>query len=220
MSEEDEKPTDDENEGEKTPYESDKEFMNRLRGGDDEAWKEAFRILFPIAFRSALRVLPNREDAEDVAMKTLAEVSKPGFLDKRCNTFDDFKNLTRTIAKRRAIDELRKGMAERRGAGKVDRLDEEKIDLAIALDSREDVELAELVGLVIQVAEEDLNEKERNVLFDRFTLGLKLREIAEKRDIKEGGVGVMLGRGIEKVRKGLRQRGWHKDGDDSGGTPI
>ena len=83
MSEEDEKPTDEENEGEKTPDESDKEFMNRLRGGDDEAWKEAFRILFPIAFRSALRVLPNREDAEDIAMKSVAEVSKPGFLDKR-----------------------------------------------------------------------------------------------------------------------------------------
>ena len=59
------------------------EFMDRLRRGDNEAWTEAFRILFPIAFRSALRVLPNREDAEDVAMKTLAEVSKPGFLDKR-----------------------------------------------------------------------------------------------------------------------------------------
>ena len=140
------------------------------------------------------------------------------------STFDDLKNLTRTIAKRRAIDELRKRMAERRGAGKVDRLDEEKIDLAIALDSREDIELAELVGLVIQVAEEDLNEKERGILFDRFTVGLKLREIAEKRGIKEGGIGVMLGRGIEKVRKGLHQRGWYKDGEDpenkgdSGGT--
>jgi DNA-directed RNA polymerase specialized sigma24 family protein len=62
---------------------SDDDFMDRLRRGDNEAWKEAFRILFPIAFRSAWRVLPNREDAEDVAQKTLAEISKPGFLDKR-----------------------------------------------------------------------------------------------------------------------------------------
>jgi RNA polymerase sigma factor (sigma-70 family) len=131
------------------------------------------------------------------------------------NTFDDLKNLTRTIAKRRAIDELRREMAERRGAGKVDSLDEEKIDLASALDPREDVEIAELVRLVIQVAEEDLNEKERGILFDRFTLDLKLREIAEKRDIAEGGIGVMLGRIIKKVRKGLRQRGWDKDGEDS-----
>jgi len=205
---------------------SDDDFMDRLRRGGNEAWKETFLILFPITVRSAWRVLPNREDAEDIAMKTLAEVSKSGFLDKRCKTFDELKNLTRTIAKRRAIDELRKGMAERRGAGKVDSLDEEKIDLASALDPREDVEIAELVRLVIQVAEEDLNEKERGILFDRFTLGLKLREIAEKRDIAEGGIGVMLGRIIEKIRKGLRQRGWDKDGknpenkDESGGTPT
>ena len=62
---------------------SDDDFMDRLRRGDNEAWKEAFHILFPIAFRSALRVLPNREDAEDVAIKTLAEIAKPGFLDNR-----------------------------------------------------------------------------------------------------------------------------------------
>ena len=149
-------------------------------------------------------------------MKTLSEIStKPELLDKKGKSFDDLKKLTVAIARRRAIDEVRKGMAEKRGEGKVDSLDEEKDDLAGALDLRKDVELAELVGLVIQVAEDDLSEKERNLLFDRFTLGLTLREIAEKRDLPEGSVGVTLGRIIDKIKEGLRQRGLYEEGGNA-----
>jgi len=203
-------------EDEQPPDASDVEFLARLRERDEGAWTEAFGILFPMAFRSAWRVSPNWEDAEEVAMKTLSEIStKPELLDKKGKSFDDLKKLTVAIARRRAIDEVRKGMAEKRGEGKVDSLDEEKDDLAGALDLRKDVELAELVGLVIQVAEDDLSEKERNLLFDRFTLGLTLREIAEKRDLPEGSVGVTLGRIIDKIKEGLRQRGLYEEGGDA-----
>ena len=115
-------------------------------------------------------------------------------------------------AKRRSLPKKKN---EQRGSGRVDSLDAmveegkgDVVEYLFAGDFREQVEIAELMDFLLQVVEKDLNGKERGILFDRFTLGLKIREIAEKRGVAKGSVGVMLDRITKKVIEGLRERGW------------
>jgi putative nucleotidyltransferase with HDIG domain len=77
--------------------------MDRLRGGDKEAWKEANKILFPLATSVVQEHLPNGTNAHDVALETLIEIMNPGCLDG-VDTFDDLKKLTREIAERMTME--------------------------------------------------------------------------------------------------------------------
>ena len=56
------------------------------------------------------------------------------------------------------------------------------------------------VSLLIDDALNSIPEKYRDVLTDYFYLDLKEREIAEKRGLKIGSVGVYKARGIEALR--------------------
>lgn len=195
--------------------------------GNQEAWAVAFDKLFPVACRVIRRLGLSKEDAEDVAQDAMIDIIEPDFLDK-VKTFEDLENLSKAIAWRRGIDFLRRKNTEKRGSGRVDSLDtllEEgkhgRIGCLAADDFRELVELAELMQFLFRVEEEELNGKERGILSDRFTLGMKLSEIAEKWNMAQGSVGVTLGRIINKVRIGLDKRGWRSlDEIDSGALSL
>ena len=188
--------------------------LKRLRGDDQETWRETFEKLFPVGYRVGRREGLSEADAKEVAQVALIEIAKPGFLEK-INTSQDLENIFKAIAWRRSVDLYRRKKTSKRGSGRVDSLDAmveegrgDFVEYLFAGDFREQVEIAELMDFLRQVVEKDLNGKERGILFDRFTLGLKIREIAEKRDVAKGSVGVMLDRITKKVIKGLRERGW------------
>jgi RNA polymerase sigma factor (sigma-70 family) len=185
-----------------------------LRGDDQETWRETFEKLFPVGYRVGKREGLSEADAKEVAQVALIEIAKPGFLEK-IETCQDLENIFKAIAWRRSVDLYRRKKTSKRGSGRVDSLDAmveegkgDFVEYLFARDFREQVEIAELMDFLRQVVEKDLNGKERGILFDRFTLGLKIREIAEKRDVAKGSVGVMLDRITKKVIKGLRERGW------------
>ena len=188
--------------------------LKRIREGDQETWRETFEKLFPVGYRVGRREGLSEADAKEVAQVALIEIAKPGFLDK-IDTSQDLENIFKAIAWRRSVDLYRRKKTTKRGSGRVQSLDaiveEGKGDIVeylFAGDFREQVEIAELMGFLLQVVEKNLNGKERGILFDRFTLGLKIREIAEKREVAKGSVGVMLDRITKKVSEGLREQGW------------
>lgn len=153
-------------------------------------------------------------DAKEVAQVSLIEIAKPGFLDK-IETCQDLENIFKVIAWRRSVDLYRRKKTEKRGSGRVNSLDAmvgegkgNSIEYLRERDFREQVEIAELMDFLLKVVMEELNDRERGILFDRFTLGLKIREVAEKQGVAKGSVGVMLDRIIKKVVEGLRERGW------------
>ncbi len=188
--------------------------LKRLRGDDQETWRETFEKLFPVGYRVGRREGLSEADAKEVAQVALIEIAKPGFLEK-INTSQDLENIFKAIAWRRSVDLYRRKKTSKRGSGRVDSLDAmveegrgDFVEYLFAGDFREQVEIAELMDFLRQVVEKDLNGKERGILFDRYTLGLMIREIAEKRGVAKGSVGVMLDRITKKVIKGLRERGW------------
>ena len=188
--------------------------LKRLRGDDQETWRETFEKLFPVGYRVGRREGLSEADAKEVAQVALIEIAKPGFLEK-IETCQDLENIFKAIAWRRSVDLYRREKTSKRGSGRVDSLDAmveegrgDFVEYLFAGDFREQVEIAELMDFLRQVVEKDLNGKERGILFDRYTLGLMIREIAEKRGVAKGSVGVMLDRITKKVIKGLRERGW------------
>ena len=188
--------------------------LKRLRGDDQETWRETFEKLFPVGYHVGRREGLSEADAKEVAQVALIEIAKPGFLEK-IETCQDLENIFKAIAWRRSVDLYRRKKTSKRGSGRVDSLDAmveegrgDFVEYLFAGDFREQVEIAELMDFLRQVVEKDLNGKERGILFDRYTLGLMIREIAEKRGVAKGSVGVMLDRITKKVIKGLRERGW------------
>jgi RNA polymerase sigma factor (sigma-70 family) len=188
--------------------------LKRLREDDQAIWRETFEKLFPVGYRVGRREGLSEADAKEVAQVALIEIAKPGFLEK-IETCQDLENIFKAIAWRRSVDLYRRKKTSKRGSGRVGSLDAiveegrgDFVEYLFAGDFREQVEIAELMDFLRQVVEKDLNGKERGILFDRYTLGLMIREIAEKRGVAKGSVGVMLDRITKKVIKGLRERGW------------
>jgi hypothetical protein len=85
--------------------------MDRLREGDKEAWKKAYEILFPLASSVVQEHLPNSTDTHDIALDTLAKISKPGFLDE-IKTFDELKNLTGSMVGKRIDRSMKDELSE------------------------------------------------------------------------------------------------------------
>jgi RNA polymerase sigma factor (sigma-70 family) len=188
--------------------------LKRLREDDQAIWRETFEKLFPVGYRVGRREGLSEADAKEVAQVALIEIAKPGFLEK-IETCQDLENIFKAIAWRRSVDLYRRKKTSKRGSGRVGSLDAiveegrgDFVEYLFAGDFREQVEIAELMDFLRQVVEKDLNGKERGILFDRYTLGLMIREIAEKRGVAKGSVGVMLDRITKKVIEGLRERGW------------
>lgn len=188
--------------------------LKRLREDDQAIWRETFEKLFPVGYRVGRREGLSEADAKEVAQVALIEIAKPGFLEK-IETCQDLENIFKAIAWRRSVDLYRRKKTSKRGSGRVGSLDAiveegrgDFVEYLFAGDFREQVEIAELMDFLRQVVEKDLNGKERGILFDRYTLGLMIREIAEKRGVAKGSVGVMLDRITKKVIEGLRKRGW------------
>src|SRR5476651_682894 len=115
---------------------TDRELLAALQRGDDEAWEEAFRRLYPAAFAAARHPLASltRSEAEDVAIEAptllLPKV-------KQVAAFDELRLLVITIASRKAISEKRRQLADKRGGGDLTSLDAMQDDETIRFEPAE-----------------------------------------------------------------------------------
>jgi RNA polymerase sigma factor (sigma-70 family) len=179
--------------------------LHALQRGDEAAWDAAFGWLWPTVFAVAqLKLQPFLPDeVEDMAIEALEQL-----VDKvrSVKSVEELKPLAASIAHHRAVSLLRERFAQKRGAGKTESLDvpvddgETKYEPAwedSPLDSLAEKELAAR----LQTSLAELKPPQGEILSDFFLHGLRYEEIAKKRGVAVGSVGVYLKRGLEAIRK-------------------
>lgn len=182
----------------------------KLKAGDREIWSQAFNYLYSIAYSAARERLAGvlAHQCEDIALETVEELFTQV---ENVKSDDHLKALTLLIARSKASDELRRHLSKKRGSGELTALEELQGEEDIAdmaaqeeavLETIEREELAEVLGKMAQC----LNRKQELILKDYYFEGLSHVEIAEKRGIPMGSVGVFIQRGVESLRSMLARR--------------
>ena len=142
----------------------------------------------------------NQMEQEDVAMEAVTQVTE--YIDK-VSDFDECRKLVVSISKNRLLDLVRKRARQKHGAGKIDSLDQiEGFDPIDRSDAQPDelTALADetvLLGKLLKI----IPEKYGNPVADYYFDGLSHREIAEKRGLKIGSIGVYIDRGLKALFK-------------------
>lgn len=179
--------------------------LEALQSGDADAWNAAFDWLWPTAFAVAqLKLQPFLPDEiEDVAIESLeALVEKV----REIKAVEELKPLAAGIAHHRAVSLLRERFAKKRGEGKTESLDAptaegeakpEPVSAESPLDALAEKELASR----LQASLGALKPPQGEILSDFFLHGLGYEEIAKKRGVAVGSVGVYLKRGLEAMRR-------------------
>lgn len=179
--------------------------LHALQQGDEAAWNAAYDWLWPTVLAVAkCKLNPFLPDeAEDVAVESLEILVEKV---RTVGSVDELKPLAASITHNLAVSRLRNRFALKRSAGKTESLDAPEDEAGHArepaserspLDDLEQKELAE--RLTRSLAE--LKPPSGQILQDFFLLGLSYEEIASKRGVAVGSVGVYLKRGQEAMRR-------------------
>ena len=183
----------------------DRELLVALKRGDQEAWDEAFRRLYPPAFAAARHPLAalTPTEAEDVAIEALTLLLPKV---NQVAAFDELRLLVITIASRKAISEKRRQLADKRGGGDLTSLEALQDDEAIRFEPAEKIishlgatDLRELARL-LEIALGSLEPKQAGLVRDFLMHHLPYKELAQKYGMPIGSVGVSLARGLDKIR--------------------
>jgi RNA polymerase sigma factor (sigma-70 family) len=174
-----------------------------LQADDQFMWEAAYFWLWPVARSAARRKLgPSCEaDVEDVASAAIVEAAEQV---GDVSSFEELKALTGIIARRRAVDHIRRMQAERRGGGRIESLagrEEEQAEERDPLAEVDSVELARVVARLLS----RLSPKQRDLLRAYHQEGLTQAEIAERFGIPPGTVAVTLSRGLRALRTELER---------------
>jgi len=188
---------------------TDRELLAALQRGDEPAWDEAFRRLYPAAFAAARHPLAalTPSEAEDIAVEggglLLPKV-------KLVAEFDELRLLVITIASRKAISEKRRQLADKRGGGDLTSLDAMQDDETIRFEPAEQIlahlnggDLRELAQL-LDAALAGLEPRQADLVRDFLMHHLPYKELSEKYRMPIGSVGVSLARSLDKIRAQLQ----------------
>ena len=174
---------------------TDRELLDALRRGDNDAWEEAFRRLYPSAFAADVAI-----EALTLLLPKVAQVAE----------FDELRPLVITIASRKAISEKRRQLADKRGGGDVSSLDAMQDDESVRFEPAEQIishlnpgDLRELAGL-LDAAMAGLEPRNAGLLRDFLIHHLPYKELAEKYQMPAGSIGVNLSRSLDKIRAHLK----------------
>lgn len=181
--------------------------LQALQNGDADAWDEAFRWLWPTVFAAAQiklqPYLPN--DTEDVAIEALEELVEKA---RQVKSVEELKPLAASIAHHRAVSRLREHFAQKRGAGQTQSLEaqQEKHDFEPESGHSPLLEInqTELADLLRELQRE-MNPEQRAILTDFLLNGSSYEQIAARRGVAIGSVGVYLKRGLEAMRQAGRR---------------
>ena len=179
--------------------------LRALQTGDASAWDEAFSWLWPTVFAVAkLKLQPYfPNEVEDVAIESIEQLVEKV---RGMKSVEELKPLAASIAHHRAVSLLRERFAKKRGEGKTDSLDAQPDEgvnhheLASSdspLAELEQMELAQRLGKSLAELKPPMGE----ILSDFFLHGLRYEEIARRRGVAVGSVGVYLKRGLEAMRR-------------------
>jgi len=179
--------------------------LQALQCGDGTEWDVAFHWLWPVAFGAAqITLQPHLSaDVEDVAIEALEEL-----IEKVCGlkSIEELRPLVASIAHHRAVSRLRHHFAAKRGGGITESLDAivgdagDTRQATIEESPRISLEQKELAEALRRLLAE-LKPPQGEILADYFLHDLSYEEIAKKRSVAIGSVGVYLKRGLEAIRR-------------------
>lgn len=189
------------------------ELIQQLREGDELAFKSLVATYQDMVFNTALGIVQNAEDAEDVAQEVFIQVFR---------SIDQFKGDARLstwiyrITTTKALDHIRSRRRKKRFAfitslfGANDELVHEPIDFqhpGVALDRKEQAAL--LFRMIEQLPE---NQKVAFTLHK--TEGLSYQEIADVMELSVSAVESLLFRARQNLRK-LLEKHFEQDNNKS-----
>ena len=179
--------------------------------GDTDVWNDAYPWFYPTAYAVArYKLTEYPADVEDVAIESITRlIQRVPDIDPPPIKVGELKALLARITDNKASDFLKKKRAQKRPKEDPFPTDEET---GVTIEPPDQNSLAQrlterdMVRLIHELAEQ-LKPIELDVYEDLHKLGLKHREISEKRGIPMGSVGVHLMKIHEKLRKMLRKLG-------------
>lgn len=172
---------------------SDNDLLHAVAGGDELALAACYDRYRLILFGLILRILHDREEAEDVLQETFLQVWR------RAADFDETRGRAFTwlvtIARSRALDRLR-------SAGSRTRLGEEAAQIPHdeVGDAARDAEKSE-TGAIVRKALSELPEEQQKPLFLAYFEGLTQTEIAARLGDPLGTVKTRMRSGMIKLRE-------------------
>ena len=179
-------------------------LMTLVKDRDDDALAELHRRHAPVLRSVIARIINNESDIEDLIQEVFLE------LWNRAENYSEEKGKALgwiiTLARRRAIDKLRKKQAYFRA--------EERMRLDPAMEEQhcidEDVDTNELGG-IFQKLLAQLPAAQREALQLSFYRGLSQREIASKTGIPLGTIKTRLELAMRKIRSAVLAMGDFKE---------
>jgi RNA polymerase sigma factor (sigma-70 family) len=188
---------------------TDLDLLSALQRGEQNAWDEAFRRLYPAAFAAARHPLAalTPTEAEDIAIEALTLLLPKV---KQVAEFDELRLLVITIASRKAISEKRRQLADKRGGGDLTSLDALQDDETVHFEPAEQLlthlnatdlrELSQLLDRALSA----LEPRQADLVRDFLVHHLPYKELSQKYRMPIGSVGVNLARSLDKIRAHLQ----------------
>jgi RNA polymerase sigma-70 factor (ECF subfamily) len=178
-----------------TGQDRDLQLVRRLQAGDRDALGELYDRHVPLMYGTALRILRNASDAEDVIQEAWVQVWNQA--DRFDATRGTVASYLVTIARTRALDRYRSLASRRRGQSNL-----EASPPAAPSDPRADVAR---IGVRERIATAlaALDPKQRQVLEIAYFEGLSQSEIADRLKAPLGTVKFWTREGLAKLREAL-----------------
>jgi len=176
----------------KSNRELDQQLIEQVKNGDNTAFKEIYSRFSQVVYNLALRMLRDKEDAEEVVQEIFLQLWNKAY------TYDSERGAVSTwiinIARSRSIDKLRTlGYRERNTE-----IGEEKVnsnsDLSRIIEDREESKN------VIRQALDSLPYKQRTAIELVYFEGLTHLEAAEKLDEPVGTIKTRIRLGVMKLK--------------------
>ena len=185
-------------------HENDIELLKAVAGGDDAALGQLYDRYRLILFGLLMRILNNREEAEDVLQEVFLQVWR------RAKDFDENRGRPFTwlvtLARSRGIDRLRSlASRERVAVAEANERTEEVSDAA------SDAIKSERLG-VVNSALADLPEDQKRPLMLAYFDGLTQSEIATKLNVPLGTVKTRMRSGMMKLREAFGKSSYFGSG--------
>lgn len=169
-------------------------LMHRVADGDQAAFAELYDALAAAVFGTVVRVLRDRQQAEEVAQEVFMNTwsAAPTWDENRGSAM----TFVLTIARRRAIDRVRSEVARKRRESKT------VVDISAPDIAHETAELKE-ASEHMRICLQELPGEQRDVITRAFYAGQTHRQIADELELPLGTVKSRMTVGLQKLRRRL-----------------
>src|SRR6184192_1165367 len=181
---------------------SDLELMKAIQAEDPDALSQLYDRYNGILKALILRVIHNEAEAEDLLQEIFMEIWN------QSKNFSSQKGKPLgwmvTLARRRAIDGLRKKQAYSRAEERLQNETEQQPDAWVHNSTEEEIVLSDTRSLIRQVIS-GLPPAQQEAIDLAFFRGMSQREIAAKTNTPLGTVKTRLELGLKKIYDGLKE---------------